>query len=138
MPDPYKIFPHTADVGLKISGKSRNEIFENAALGLTYLLTDPKKLHATKTISFSLQAGSWEELLVSWLNEILFFFTVKKISFLSFRVRSAEPFSLNASARGEKLTKKHPVFKEIKAVTYHNLKITRRNKIYSARLILDI
>lgn len=135
----YQVLPHTADVGLELFGKSRAELFENAAEGMTALLTDAGKVKTQKKISVRLWAHSWEELLVGWLNEILYWFTVKQMAFKKFKVQCSVPFTLRAFLWGEKLQRgKHPVFREIKAVTYHNLKIKKRNGNYSGKILFDI
>lgn len=135
----YKVFSHTADVGLAICGKSLADLFENAAQGMMSLLTNPEKFDSRKEIHFHLRSKSWESLLVDWLHEILYEFTVKRTGFSRFKIGKIEPFSLNAVGYGETIdSDRHSVLREIKAVTYHDLKIRKRNRRYSTRIILDI
>lgn len=106
---------------------------------MTALLTDPEKLRPQKKISVQLRAHSWEELLVTWMNEILYNFTVKRMAFKKFKVSCSVPFVLKALLWGEKLVQgKHPVFREIKAVTYCDLKIKKKNENYSSKILLDL
>lgn len=126
-------------MGLALFGKTRAEMFENAAQGMTELLTDTALLKAKEKISLKLEAQNWESLLVDWLNEILYYFTVKRFGFKRFKVDCSVPFLMKAQLWGEQLTAgKHPVFREIKAVTYHNLKINKREGNYFTKILFDI
>ena len=135
----YQIFPHTADIGLSVEGKSLNELFESSALGMTSLLTEPSKLAPSQSVPLSLRSESWEFLLLDWLMEILYQFTVKKIAFSRFEIRTLEPYRIEALGWGETiLPDRHPVLHEIKSVTYHDLKIQKTGGGYSTRIIFDI
>lgn len=136
---PYEIFPHTADVGLRVRGKAMPDLFKSAAEGMNSLLTDPKKFRPIKEQVISLRSDTWESLLVEWLQEILYFFTVKRMAFSRFSITKIEAHSLNAVCRGEKIDlARHPVYREIKAVTYHNLRIRKSASGYMTEIIFDI
>ncbi len=136
---PYHFFAHTADVGLGVRGKTMAALFQNAASGVTSFLTHPENLKAKKKAVIELKAESWESLLVDWLGEVLYHFTVRGTGSSRFKVKTMEPHSIRAECWGEKLNpKRHPVFHEIKAVTYHDLKIRKRQGHFLTRIILDI
>lgn len=135
----FKIFSHTADIGLEVQGKTREDLFRNAALGLLSILTDPSDFGRTETVRFKLEARTWEDLLVAWLEEILYFFTVKAIGFRDFKITSMSPTRVQGIGAGERIDlKKHRVDREVKAVTYHDLKIEKTRTGYKTRIILDI
>lgn len=136
----FKVFSHTADIGLQIQGRHLAELFEHAAEGMMCILSDPQQFIPQKKVSFVLQSSNWESLLVDWLSEILYYFSVKKIGFSKFKVHfDLRDFKLKGQAQGEyfDLTR-HKIFREVKAVTYHDLKIRKLKNGYSTRIIFDI
>lgn len=140
MPRNFETFSHTADIGLKVRGETIAALFENAALGLTSLLTDPEKIHSEKKVAFKLKSSvGWESLLVEWLQEILYEFTVRKMAFSKFHVQRISEYFLEAEADGELIqSDRHPILREVKAVTYHNLKIDRDKEGFRTEIIIDI
>lgn len=135
----YETFPHTADLGLIARGATLGRLFENAALGLTSLLTDPEKVRPERETLFELRADTPESLLVAWLNEVLYRFTVRRDACRRFEVRLGPEGSLSASAWGEPLDPAcHPVLREIKSATYSDLRIVREKHGFSVRIVFDI
>ena len=70
----FKVLDISGDVGLKAFGKSINEVFTNAAIGMYSLITNLRTIKKEKTINVSIKNDSIEGLLVSWLNELIFHF----------------------------------------------------------------
>lgn len=124
---------------MRIFGKSRAELFENAGIALTEMLTDRKKIRENESVVIRLESDCGESLLVEWMQEILYHFTVKKIAFSRFKVFKISGVSLEAELWGEKLdSTRHPVHREVKAATRHNLNIVQGNEGYQAEVVLDI
>lgn len=136
----YEIIEHTADIGLKAFGKNLNEIFENAALGMFNIISDTKKIEAIGEYKVILKTGELDQMLVDWLSQLLFLQDVQNSLFGKFEVqieKSNEEYRLDANVYGEKFNpNKHPVGKEIKAVTYHLLEVNEK-KGY-AKVLFDI
>src|SRR3990170_3498525 len=84
----FDILDHTADAAIRAYGQSAEELFENAAQGMFALMFDPGEVPKSERRTFSLQAESAEDLLVSWLRELLFFFETEHIAFGEFHVSS--------------------------------------------------
>jgi SHS2 domain-containing protein len=135
----FEIFDHTADVGIRAFGQTQQEVFENAALGMFSLITDVEKVEARKTVTISVEGEDREDLLVSWLNELLYRFEVEYLIFNRFKITDWDrEHYLKALAYGEELDLgKHSLKIQIKAVTYHMLKI-EHNQIWQAQVVFDI
>jgi len=119
----YEVLSHTAETGIKAYGRDLNQAFSNAAKATFWLLTDPNLITPTREIEISLQSSNVRELLVDWLNELLFYFETEGLVFSQFDVRISGA-SLKASAKGEEFkADKHPIKTQIKATTYHNLEV---------------
>ena len=85
----YKFIDHTADVGIMTYGKNLPELFANTAYGMFSIITDIKKSteHRAQSIDIKVRANNLEELLIAWLNELLYQYNTKKILFSRFRIK---------------------------------------------------
>ena len=134
----YEFFNHTADIGIRVYGKTRQELFENAALALFDIIAVLDKLEPRQLRTVSLTAGSYEELLVAWLNELLFLFDSEGFLAKEFSVK-IKGNRLEAKVRGEPLPPAKADLKtEVKAATYHNLKIEKTQEGFKAEVVLDV
>lgn len=147
---------HTADIGIRVSGKTLEELFENAAYGMFAQLTDIDKIQPKEKIEVEVQGYDKESLLVNWLNELLYLSATKKMFFSQFKIKNLsakvaeeespqraqkteEPMKLLSWVIGEKIDrKKHSLHLEIKAATYHNLKIIKNKQGYQTTIIFDV
>jgi SHS2 domain-containing protein len=133
----YELIEHTADVGLKAYGKTIAEAFEHAAEGMFDIITDESTIDAIGQYDIQLEAPDLEQLLVDWLSKLLFLNDAQDLVFGKFQVKLTEN-RLSASVFGEKYdTKKHRMGVEIKAVTYHMLKVNEKNPIF-VQVLFDI
>jgi len=120
----YEVLSHTAETGIRAYGRDLNQSFSNAAKGMFYLIKPAQE------IKISLQSSNTKELLVDWLNELLFRFETEGLVFSQFNVRISGA-SLKASVKGEEYSpEKHPIKTQIKATTYHNLEVESNNQAY--------
>lgn len=135
----YEIIPHTADIGIKAYGKDLKELFANAAYGMFDIIADLDGLKSSITVSIKAQAPNREELLVAWLGELLYHFYTKQIIFFDFEIEELTDTRVKAKASGRSVGENRNRLKtEIKAVTYHELKIEGKKKRFTATVIFDI
>jgi len=135
----YETLDHTADLGIRVTAGTREELFENAGLALFDLLTDLSRVRATTRFAFSLKAENLEALLVQWLRELLYLFFGKKMVFCRLEIAELTEDSLSVTCWGERVDPERHVFRtEIKAVTYHGLRVARAEQGWTADVIFDI
>ncbi len=135
----YEQTDHTADIGLRIFGKSLPNLFSNAGYALCDTLTDISKVKPVTKKTFSLQRDSAEELLVEWMGALLFSFETENIIFRKFNIISIDNNTLSAEAKGDVFNNDIHIIKNvIKAVTYHKLKIEKTESLWQAQVVLDI
>ncbi len=120
----YEHFDHTADLGLRIRAASLEELFIEAAHALTdALVAQRTSVRPSERTAIRLEAAERTDLLHDWLAELLYLFEAERMVFSRFDV-SLPPGKLEATAWGEPLNpNRHEIELEIKAVTYHGLKI---------------
>lgn len=135
----FEILPHTADVGLRITAPDLNSLFADAGRGFFSLIaTDLGNVEPRTRTTFQLPGGDLAYLLADWLNELLFTFESKRLLLTEFDVE-VSPDGLRASAIGEVYDEqRHHLDHEIKAVTYHRLRVERVSNGWLAEVVFDI
>jgi SHS2 domain-containing protein len=134
-------FDHTADVGLRVVGDDLDDLFRTAAEGVfDYIVTNRPEVRAEAPEPVALRADSTADLLVAWLNELIFRCETKHRLYSRFDVRVAgDGLSLEAEVGGEPIDRdRHVLDHEVKAVTHHGLTLRRDGTHWVAELILDI
>jgi SHS2 domain-containing protein len=123
----YRILPHTADGKFQAYGRTLEEAFGNAALALASLMWDWTSVEPEIRHVVRVTGRDREQLLVKFLGEVIYLFETRQ--FLLGRVEGlrilSEPegFRLEAAFAGETVSERHELFGDVKAVTYHELKI---------------
>jgi len=138
----YEILEHTADIRVKIFADNQEELFKNSAICLFELLTDTK-IEAKKTKTIELSAPKLEDLLIFWLNELLSVFYSNKFLPGEYQVsikEAAGKKTITAEIKGQDFNPygDKGVKSEIKAATYHNLKINKDKNGFTAEVIFDV
>ena len=136
---PFEIIEHTADVGILAYGQDVSELFANAALALFSLITDAESIEVKLDLTLEVSSEGTDNLLVEWLNELIYVFDAERIVFSRFEIRSLTHDHLTAVCYGENLNPtRHRIKVGVKAATYHMLTLDRNDDGYRARVILDI
>jgi SHS2 domain-containing protein len=135
----YEVIEHTADIGIRVKGKDLKELFSNAGLSLFDIAAEKKPIRDKKniTIGIEVKGDTREELFINWLNELLFLFATRQIIFTHFRIHALNEHSLKALATATSV-RNYRVNTEIKAATYHMLKIRKQGSGWDAEVILDV
>lgn len=135
----YEQFPHTADVGVRVFGKDLKALFENAAFAMFDVIADLEGLRGNIEQDVRLDAACPEELLVAWLDELLYRFYTKKIIFYRFEVSLLSGTRLEAKAYGRPVgANRNRLKTEIKAATYADLEIKKTPEGMQVEVIFDI
>ena len=138
----YRFIDHTADVAADLTGGTLEELFLSAAQALTDTITELSAVQPAVTQSVTLESGAVEDLLVDWLNELLYRFEVQNVLFADGSVTvedRAGHWHLNAAVAGEPYDPaRHPVRVLVKSATYHGLKVTHEQGTWGARIVFDI
>lgn len=135
----YEFFEHTADLGLRIRADTLETLFEEAARALfSAIVVNLDEVQEVDTARFAIEADRLDDLLRDWLAELLYVFHADHRLFAAFEVR-LDGDRLEATARGEPIDPaRHEIDAEIKAVTYHGLKVERDGDGWLAEVIVDL
>ncbi len=136
--------PHTADVLVIAHGRSLEEAFEQAALGVYEVMTDTKKVEPRIEKHVEVEGFDLENLLYRWIEELLIITDSEGLVFSRFRVeriekRGEEEYYLVARAWGEPFDPdKHEHRTIVKAMTYAMMEIRRENNCWHVQFVVDI
>jgi protein archease len=134
----WEHFPHGADIGVRGYGASKAEAFEQAAVALTGVVTDPASVAAREVVSIACEAPDDELLLAEFLNVLIYEMSTRKMLFSRFSVRIDGPL-LSGHAWGERVNiARHDPAVEIKGATYTALRVAEENGRWVAQTVVDV
>ena len=135
----FRVIDHKADVKIKISGKTIEELFSEALNGFLHIVVKIKrKAENFERKKISLEGIDLEDLLVRFLNELIYLFSLKKVP-LKIENMKIEENRFEGEILLAPLTKElFEVKAELKAATYHNLKIEKKGKNFVTEVVFDV
>jgi SHS2 domain-containing protein len=133
--NPIEEIEHTADLSIRVRGRSLEELFVNAALGMAMLMADPDQVEPSLERRVELEEYDTETLLVSWLSELLWFNEESDAVFVRFEIEELTPTRLRATVWGGPAASQ---WKQIKAVTFNDLEIIETDEGYEVTVVFDV
>ena len=135
----FVILDHPADLGIEARGQTLAEAFEQAAIALMSIILDLTTVEPKEFREVRLKATDQEQLLVKWLEELLYLYDGENFAGSKFVIEELGPNHLNASVRGEPFSEaKHLTRLDVKAITYHQLLVQQNQEGGRVRVFLDI
>lgn len=134
----YELRPHTADVGVAAHGESLAEVFSAIGDGLAACMCESWPDHGER-FGFSLTAESREAALFDYLDELIYQRDTREVLPVDHQVeieQTEEGWQVDASYRGVPLS--DVTARDIKAVTYSDMEITRTAQGWSAYVVFDV
>jgi SHS2 domain-containing protein len=125
---------HTADWALKVWAPDLPELFTYAAHGMAWLMQMSLEAAPRVTRTMALEGVDHESLLVLFLSELLYLTESEGVGFDRFELEIKD-FALRGTLYGAPVGAQ---MKEIKAVTYHNLKILHSDAGFSVTVVFDV
>lgn len=132
-------FHHGADIGVRGVGATKEEAFEQAALALTAVITEPENVAPTDPVTLKCEAPDDELLFADWLNALVYEMATRQMLFSRFDLRF-EDHHLDAIAWGEKVNVvKHEPAVEVKGATYTSLQVKQdESGGWLAQCVVDV
>lgn len=144
----FEIIPHTADLKIRVFGKTREELFKNALIGMFQSMRpiapacrydeNERLVCPTLTVSrdVGVNSGDIESLLVDFLSDALYLSDVHNEAYLHVTIDSLDNNRIIAHVKGIEI--KGFEESEIKAVTYHDLHIVQKDGLWQTEIVFDI
>lgn len=133
----YEILEHTADIGFRARGESLEGLFFEAARGLAEIIGVWKPQEGEDK-AISLEANDLGALLVDWLSEILYLHETLDATIGSVRVERVDEGRVDGSIALVPMKEPPDEGIQVKAITYHQLKVERSGEGWAADVYLDV
>jgi len=135
----WEHFAHGADIGVRGRGATAAQAFEQVAIALTAVVTDPSLVRPAVAVPIRCRAPDLELLLYEWLNNLVFHMAAQRLLFSGFDVRIIGG-ELEGEARGEPVdVARHAPAVEVKGATLTELAVRQDDDgRWRAQCILDV
>lgn len=138
----FHYLEHVSDAMVEAHGRTLNEVFANSARALVNIVCDLSTIDLNKSVIIKTEGFDQISLLYNWLEKVLLTLVVDNIALANFDVtieRSRDKYDLISACRGEAFSEqKHHYKVEVKAITYHEMKISRRNDMFIVQFLVDL
>jgi len=135
----FESFEVTADYGIRAWAPDLSGLFCEAARGLWSLLVEPTGVQAVRAYPVAVQAADQELLLVAWLNELLYLHETEGMVGREADIHRLTATDLSATIQGEPFDPaRHRIVGQVKAVTYHDLRVAPTAAGWEARVVVDV
>ena len=135
----YEVFEHTADLGLRVRADRLETLFAEAGKALfSTIVANLEEVRLVQEQAIELESDQVDFLLFDWLSELLYQFETQGMLFAEFEV-TLDQGRLVAKCRGERADpERHDLDHEVKAITYHDLRVEETADGWLAEVIVDI
>jgi len=135
----WEHFEHEADIGIRGIAPTLEQAFEQAAIAMTAVITDPARVLDLKTINIKCMAPDTELLLVNWIDELVYTMAVQGLLFSRYQV-IINNGNLSATVFGEAIDRqKHQPAVEIKGATFTELRVYQQtDESWVAQCVVDV
>lgn len=135
----FTLLDHTADLGIIVGGRNLRTLFEVAAKSMMYIMVKGKPADTTKTFNLSVEGYDLADLMVRWLGEILYLFEGEHELVSGVEITSVSHSHLDATLETVSFdTNLHEILCEIKAVTFHQIEVVKKDDHWETRIIFDL
>ena len=136
----YGIIEHTADIGISVTSSGLKGLFRDAAIAMFDIIAHKKAgaaIAEKQTLGIKLFSDDIDELFINWLNELLSLSATRGLIFEKLKIIRLTENEIEAQAYGSG-SEAFRLKKEIKAATYHGLRIKKKGNRFYAEVIFDI
>ncbi len=135
----FELRDHTADIALHVWASSFESLLSTAADGLYATIGELSCRSASREISFHFRANDAESIAHDFLADLLYRFEVDGERVGEFVFHQADDRCASGVATAWRVDPSASIFdREIKAVTYHDLRIVEDNGRFEVTFVLDV
>ncbi len=133
-PSGYEEMAHTADWALRVWAPDLVELLRQSMQGMQKLMGIQVAAGGRQPKTLAHSALDGESLLVWFLNEILYWNLVERVACVELEL-TLDGLRLVGIARCAPI---QSLTKEIKAVTFHNLSILKKDEFFETTIVFDV
>jgi protein archease len=130
---------HTGDAGILLRAENLRQLFERAAWAMFSVLTNVAEIRLEEETRIQVEANDLAALMLAWLSELNYRHVTEHRLFGKFEVSVISDQMVIAEISGETINlDRHTIFTEIKAVTFHGLRLEKSDNGWEAQIIFDL
>jgi SHS2 domain-containing protein len=138
----YKFIDHTADIACEVLGDTLEELFTASVEAWRSSVVEETKYGEREIKKFKLKASSKEQLLVDFISELNYYLFTRNWLFnlvleLEIKQRN-DTWILSTEIEGMPVSQDVEIKQEIKAITFHQMNIEKRENKYYTFIVFDI
>jgi len=138
----HTTFEHQADIGVRGTGKTLEQAFEECAKAMFTVMADIENIKPEKSITGKTTATDHISLLVCWLNDLLAYKDIENMILAHFKTsitRQDKQYTIEWEAKGETINPKNQeILVEVKAATFHQALVKQEKGEWTAQCIVDV
>ena len=135
----WRVIDHTADIGLEVYGDDLRQLFERASGALFAQIVDRGRVGPLRCEKLTVSGIDWPDLMFNFLRELFYMWAGRQRLVAAVRVRKLVPYEVRADVNTAGYDPAvHRLREEIKAVTYHQLRVEPAGAGWRARFFLDV
>jgi SHS2 domain-containing protein len=138
----FRYIEHVSDAMVEAYGRTLGEAFAHSARALVNLVCNVSKVDPDKIVSIETTGFDRKSLLYNWLEKVLLVLLIDNIILVKFEVkikRHKDKYHLFSTCKGDNfLRQKHEYKVEVKAITYHGMKISDKKGKVIIRFLVDL
>ncbi|MCX6695254.1 MAG: archease [Candidatus Altiarchaeota archaeon] len=138
MAEGFEFLEHTADLKFRAHGSTLEDALVNCARAFNEATAGDSVIQPTESREVRIEAEDLQHLVHDWISELIFSFSTEHMLFARFDVKVEGKYTLTARISGEKYDpRRHQLYKEIKAATYHDMKIEQKKGSWTIEVVCD-
>jgi protein archease len=138
-PTRFRLVGHTGDLAVRLWGSDPADLLRSAGAALSYLLAGDSPIEPHERRRVEVEGADLEEVLVGWMNRLLLLHQIEDLLLCRFEPEAPRQGGVGGWVWGETFDPRHHSHgREIKAVTYHGLHISRAGRWWTARVVMDL
>jgi len=135
----FTFLDHTADLGIRLTGPTLEDLFRNAGLSLMEIMLDKRPAAKTSPHHLSVSGDDLPDLMVRWLGEILYLLEGENKVAMDIEINAISETQLDATLHTVPFDPRiHQMVTEIKAATYHQIEVAPTGNGWQATVIFDL
>lgn len=135
----YTLLDHTADLRIRVIGADTADLFRNAGLALFDLINRSTLLESREVIEIDVTGDDPADLMVNYLRELLYLWTGNEKLVKMIDILRVSDTAVSARVSTDRYhPQRHTILHEIKAVTYHQIEVSRTAEGWQAMVVFDV